>query len=74
MSVLRHKLGIAIVIPACKADCLSNETFERVCVEMILQGEYRIAGEGATDETPPLDSIFRNQASTKVSHIDLRRV
>ena len=47
-----HKLGIAVVIPACKADRLSNETFERVCVETILQWEYRIVGEGATDETP----------------------
>ena len=66
-----HELGIAVVIPAYKAGRFSNETFERVCAKTIVQWKYRIAGEGSTDETPPLVSIFRDQASTKVSLIDL---
>lgn len=52
MSVPVYKLVIAVVIPAYKAGRFLNKTIERVCAKTILQWEYRIAGEGSTDETP----------------------
>lgn len=46
-----HKLVIAVVIPAYKAGRFLNKTIGRLCAKAILQWEYRIAGEGAADET-----------------------
>lgn len=52
MSVLMHRLVIAVVIPAYKAGRFLIKTIERVSAKTLLQWEYRTAGEGTTNETP----------------------